>query len=466
MITNGNLTPSLEVLLVTGESQQKPCRYSTSSLGLTLQVMGCKPRAAHRAAQRVFRIAQQRATLPSTEECSLTSSVRSLTNGSAGVYIPRGDFETLVMECVKQTSKSDTNSLDSVLDLRTACNLNEKKTCITIVLCGTSGTGKSTLASLLAARLGITTILSTDTVRHMLRSFTEEQQDPLLWVSTYEAGETLQSMVVQSQQASPPPWDSKKFAIRGYKAQSEAVVHRIEHLIAKFEIRNESSIIEGVHLSPGFITKMMGSHPSIIPFLVHISNESKHMERFAIRSKSMTLRADGNRYVKNLRSIRVIQDYLVKSADKRAVPKVDNTNVDKTVATIHATVLKCLHRREGGEQLIDARSRRCDVILEEYLQCKSATWSGRDMLELIRNRRAAKEDGGVDDSDSDGPSTSTAGRSERDGITMDDNDASFVESQSQTSEEQEEDGAQEYRGRFDKRAMGSVIDSEGDGFDV
>ena len=30
-----------------------------------------------------------------------------------------------------------------------------------VLLCGTSGTGKSTLASLLAARLGITTLLST-----------------------------------------------------------------------------------------------------------------------------------------------------------------------------------------------------------------------------------------------------------------------------------------------------------------
>ena len=58
---------------------------------------------------------------------------------------------------------------------------------MTVLLAGTSGTGKSTLAGLLAARLGITTVVSTDSVRNMLRSFAGPDEDPLLWASTYEA---------------------------------------------------------------------------------------------------------------------------------------------------------------------------------------------------------------------------------------------------------------------------------------
>ena len=57
---------------------------------------------------------------------------------------------------------------------------------MTVLLAGTSGTGKSTLAGLLAVRLGISTVLSTDSVRHMLRSFTPQAANPLLWASTYE----------------------------------------------------------------------------------------------------------------------------------------------------------------------------------------------------------------------------------------------------------------------------------------
>ena len=39
--------------------------------------------------------------------------------------------------------------------------IRERRSSVAVLLCGTSGTGKSTLASLLAARLGITTLLST-----------------------------------------------------------------------------------------------------------------------------------------------------------------------------------------------------------------------------------------------------------------------------------------------------------------
>ena len=41
-------------------------------------------------------------------------------------------------------------------------------------------------SGLLAARLGISTVVSTDSVRHMLRSFTPATANPLLWASTYE----------------------------------------------------------------------------------------------------------------------------------------------------------------------------------------------------------------------------------------------------------------------------------------
>lgn len=66
------------------------------------------------------------------------------------------------------------------------CSIQEQRSSVAVLLAGTSGTGKSTLAGLLAARLGITTVLSTDNIRHMLRSFAAEEQNPLLWASTYQ----------------------------------------------------------------------------------------------------------------------------------------------------------------------------------------------------------------------------------------------------------------------------------------
>lgn len=74
-------------------------------------------------------------------------------------------------------------------------SIREQRRSVTVLLAGTSGTGKSTLAGLLAARLGISTIVSTDSVRNMMRSFTPQEANPLLWASTYEARPTQHGSV-------------------------------------------------------------------------------------------------------------------------------------------------------------------------------------------------------------------------------------------------------------------------------
>lgn len=66
---------------------------------------------------------------------------------------------------------------------------------------------------------------------------------------------------------------------------------------------------------------------------------------FQVRAKYMALEPSKNRYVKYMRAIRTIQEYLVARAQRHAVPSVNNTNVDRSVATIHATVIGCLRRQ-------------------------------------------------------------------------------------------------------------------------
>ncbi|MED6144719.1 hypothetical protein PIB30_118500 [Stylosanthes scabra] len=313
-------------------------------------------------------------------------------------------------------------------DLALACKIRERKESMTVLLCGTSGCGKSTLSALLGSRLGITTVVSTDSIRHMMRSFADEKENPLLWASTYHAGECLDPIAVAEAKArrkankqggvlhtlskdestedhnSNKPdirsevgsgatelLNAKQMAVEGFKAQSEMVIESLDRLITAWEERKESVVVEGVHLSLNFVMGLMKKHPSIIPFMIYITNEDKHMERFAVRAKYMTLDPAKNKYVKYIRNIRTIQDYLCKRADKHLVPKINNTNVDKSVAAIHATVFGCLRRREAGEQLYDPVRNTATVVDEEYLnQCAANSLSSKGMFQLIQRKGSSR----------------------------------------------------------------------------
>lgn len=144
-------------------------------------------------------------------------------------------------------------------------------------------------------------------------------------------------------------------------------------------------------LSYGLQMGLMKKHPSIIPFMIYITNEDKHLERFAVRAKYMTLDPAKNKYVKYIRNIRTIQEYLCKRADKHLVPKVNNTNVDKSVAAIHATVFSCLRRRETGEQLYDPATNTVSVVDEEYRnQCAANSLSSKGMFQLIQRQGSSR----------------------------------------------------------------------------
>lgn len=394
-------------------------RYTQFLLQQRLQAMGVKSRHAAKTSAKVFLILQQRTALAPTEKYSLSSSFRTLRpdNDVGAVVMPREQFERLVVECLEPHHGPGALSA-SIADLRSVTALYERRIAVTIILCGTSGTGKSTLASLLAARLGITTVVSTDSVRHLLRGFASPSEQPLLWVSTYQAEAALTSPKPDSVTdtptngtpnglASQASYYAKRAAVQAYLGQAEAVMAHVERLIAACEARHQSLVVEGVHASPALVVRLMRRHPSVVPFLVHISNEAKHMERFAVRAKAMTLRPEGNKYVRHLRIIRAIQEHLCAAADRRAVPKVDNTNVDRSVATIHASVLGCLRRMATGEVLFDPGTGQCLAVYEEYAQAKGTSWSGSDVLEAIRRKRAQ----GELTSASEGPSTSAASTS-------------------------------------------------------
>ena len=70
--------------------------------------------------------------------------------------------------------------------------------------------------------------------------------------------------------------------------------------------KSEPIIIEGVHLTPSFMFEIMKKYKNVHCFALYIKNEKKHKERFAVRSKYMTLDKNFNKYVANFSNIRLI----------------------------------------------------------------------------------------------------------------------------------------------------------------
>ncbi|XP_078427583.1 P-loop NTPase domain-containing protein LPA1 homolog 2-like isoform X2 [Wolffia australiana] len=397
-------------------------RYTRPVLQSTLQLMGCKARHAFKISRRVYEVFRS--------ECSSPASALSMRRDPVNAPIPENDsvpfemYKRLTTVFVNRKSFLDVvcDALSQYkyvgpnqrADLVLACRIREKKESVTVLLCGTSGCGKSTLSALLGSRLGVTTVISTDSIRHMMRSFVDEKQNPLLWASTYHAGDHLDPVAVaeakarrkakklalpkeEPSTASPTSaalglLSKKQMAVEGFKAQSEMVIDSLDRLITAWEEKKESVVVEGVHLSLNFVMGLMKKHPSLIPFMIYITNEDKHMERFAVRAKYMALDPAKNKYVKYIRNIRTIQEYLCNCADKHRVPKVNNTNVDRSVAAIHATVFSCLRRRAAGEMLYDPVTNTVPVVEDEYRnQCAANSLSSKGMYQLIQRQGSSRQ---------------------------------------------------------------------------
>lgn len=167
-----------------------------------------------------------------------------------------------------------------------------------------------------------------------MRNFFSKKESAVLFSSTYEAWKSLK--LSEEDQGMP----QGKKVIQGYLKQSQIVGDKLCRIIGNILQRQDSVIIEGVHLTVEIIKEIMKKYKYTFPFFVYIEKAEKHKERFAVRSKLMTLDARFNKYVENFENIRTIQTYLKKKADQFLVPKIDNTNIDKSIGMIQETILR------------------------------------------------------------------------------------------------------------------------------
>jgi 2-phosphoglycerate kinase len=192
-----------------------------------------------------------------------------------------------------------------------------------ILIGGTTGVGKSSLATEIAHRLGITRIVSTDAIREVMRAIFSPELVPPLHKSSFEAGRSLRL---------PVPSEANPLII-GFREQVTLVSLGIEAVVKRAILEGTSLVMEGIHIVPGFINfvPQYGEKAFIIPIVLSVGNENLHRSRFYIREIETEGERPFERYRRNFKNIRALGFYIEKLAREHGVSVIPCTELDKTV---------------------------------------------------------------------------------------------------------------------------------------
>ncbi len=213
--------------------------------------------------------------------------------------------------------------------LRRFLALRELDVPVVVLIGGATGTGKSTVATELAYRLGITRVTSTDFIRQTMRAFFSRDFMPSIHYSSFEAGEGLREPEV----ADDP-------AIAGFLEQSRNVLVGVHASIDRALEEGWSMVLEGVHLVPGLVEPPTHAENVLVAQCVlEISEEDSHATHFYVRDTVSEGVRPVARYLDRFEEIRRIQSELVGRARREGVAVVDSTNVERAVTDLLELVL-------------------------------------------------------------------------------------------------------------------------------
>ena len=216
--------------------------------------------------------------------------------------------------------------------LRRYRDLEELDIPIIVLVGGATGTGKSTVATEVAYRLGINRVTSTDFVRQTLRAFFSPEFMPSIHYSSFEAGKGLRS--AEEEQVDP--------LLHGFLDQTRNVLVGVNAAIERSLAEGWSTILEGVHLVPGMISPI--ENALVVQCVLAIDSEEAHASHFWIRDIASDGARSLDKYLERLSDIRYLQDYIVERAEKEDVPVIRNTDREGATSAVMELVLTAADR--------------------------------------------------------------------------------------------------------------------------
>ena len=293
------------VILVRGTTSEVP--FSKGILSRSLQASGLEPSIA-------YDIARQ------TEADLLSNNMRE---------INRSELRRLIYEAILRNHDSD--FADRYLLWRFFKSPDKP---LIILFGGATGTGKSSVATEIAHRLGIEKILGTDTIRQIMRMMLSRDLLPTIHHSSYTAWKE-----------EIPDQDQQSAVIGAFREQCIRVLVGVRAMVERSIQENISLIIDGVHLVPGLLgLEEFEEDASIVPIVVSTLNKNNYLERFPVRQSEAESRS-AEKYRENFQSILQIQDYILQMSEVNNVPIVENDSFDETVSSTLTVISNTLQEK-------------------------------------------------------------------------------------------------------------------------
>ncbi len=211
-----------------------------------------------------------------------------------------------------------------------------------VLLGGTVGCGKSTLASELAHVLEVLGIQSTDMLREVMRMMVPERLMPALHTSSFLAWKELPH-------GDSSVEDPEQRTIAGFLTQAESLSVASRAVIQRTLAERTSLILEGVHVTPSLVASIAEeSDALVVPILLAVLKPRQLRERIRGRGKQAPDRR-ARRYLDHFDEIWSLQSHLLSDADRVGVPIVVNDDKERAISSAMSCILRVLSREFEGQ---------------------------------------------------------------------------------------------------------------------
>lgn len=229
--------------------------------------------------------------------------------------IDRTELRDLVADTIERS-----HGIGSATRYRTWRTAIEDGRPILVLLGGSTGVGKTSIAVEMARRLEISRVIGTDSIRQIMRLMFSPDLMPEIHCSTFDAYQALGL-----------DGDRAEAVLLGFREQAQKIAVGVHALLDRAVAENTSMLIEGVNLLPEVLDlARYRDRAHVIGAVISTLDLEAYRSRFRTRAAAAREREAG-RYLDHFDEIVAIQDYILAEADHHDLPIIDNIQFDAAV---------------------------------------------------------------------------------------------------------------------------------------